>query len=99
MNNIKKLSAIVLLLCVVLTSLVACGDKEPAGNKGAGKFIDYASEVKLDLKGSNNIVEVKVKQLIDGDTTHFHINDPSFDGDVIKARYLAVNTPESTGQI
>ena len=99
MNNIKKLSAIVLLLCVVLTSLVACGDKESAGNKGAGKFIDYASEVKLDLNGANNIVEVKVKQLIDGDTTHFHINDPSFDGDVIKARFLAVNTHDSTGQI
>ena len=98
MNNIKKISAIVLLVCVVLTSLAACGEK-PAGDKGAGKFIDYASEVKLDLKGANKIVEVKVKQLIDGDTTHFYIDDPSFDGDVIKARYLAVNTPESTGQI
>lgn len=98
MNNIKKISAIVLLVCVVLASLAACGEK-PAGDKGAGKFIDYASEVKLDLKGANKIVEVKVKQLIDGDTTHFYIDDPSFDGDVIKARYLAVNTPESTGQI
>lgn len=99
MNNIKKISAIVLLICVVLTSLVACGDK-PAGNGGGkGDFIDYASQVKLDLNGANKTVEVKVKQLIDGDTTHFYIDDSSFDGDVIKARYLAVNTPESTGQI
>ena len=65
MNNIKKISAIVLLICVVLTSLVACGDK-PAGNgSGKGDFIDYASQVKLDLNGANKTVEVKVKQLID----------------------------------
>jgi endonuclease YncB( thermonuclease family) len=51
------------------------------------------------MNGANNTVEVKVKQLIDGDTTHFYIDDASFEGDVIKARYLAVNTPESTGQI
>ena len=100
MNNIKKISAIVLLICVVLTSLVACGDKKPSGDKGGvGKFIDYASEVKLDLNGANQTVEVKIKQLIDGDTTHFYIDDASFEGDIIKARYLAVNTPESTGQI
>ena len=67
MNNIKKISAIVLLICVVLTSLVACGEKNPAGDKGGvGKFIDYASEVKLDLNGANQTVEVKIKQLIDG---------------------------------
>ena len=99
MNNIKKISALVLLICVVLTSLVACGEKEPAGSKGPGKFVDYASEVKLDLNGANQTVEVKVKQLIDGDTTHFYIDDASYEGDIIKARYLAVNTPESTGQI
>lgn len=99
MNNFRKISAIVLLICVVLTSLVACGEK-PAGSEGGnGKFIDYASQVKLDMKGANNTVEVKIKQLIDGDTTHFYIDDASFEGDVIKARYLAVNTPESTGQI
>ena len=45
---------------------------------------------------------------IDGDTTHFYINQsgnynnisktPGIDG-VLKARYLGVNTPESTGKI
>lgn len=99
MNNFRKISAIVLLICVVLTSLVACGEKPAGDNGGNGKFIDYASQVKLDMKGANNTVEVKIKQLIDGDTTHFYIDDASFEGDVIKARYLAVNTPESTGQI
>ena len=99
MNNFRKISAIVLLICVVLTSLVACGEKPAGDNGGSGKFIDYASQVKLDMNGANNTVEVKVKQLIDGDTTHFYIDDASFEGDVIKARYLAVNTPESTGQI
>ena len=99
MNNFRKISAIVLLICIVLTSLAACGEKPAGDNGGNGKFIDYASQVKLDMNGANNTVEVKIKQLIDGDTTHFYIDDASFEGDVIKARYLAVNTPESTGQI
>ncbi len=97
MNNIKRISAIVLLICVVLTSLVACG-KKPAGND-AGKLVDYAAQAVLELDGPNLTAEVTVKQLIDGDTTHFYISDSSFDGEIIKARYLAINTPESTGQI
>ncbi len=100
MNNIKRISAIVLLICVVLTCFVACGDKKPTGGDSSkGKFVDYASKAELDLNGANLTVEVKIKQLIDGDTTHFYIDDSSFEGDIIKARYLAVNTPESTGQI
>jgi micrococcal nuclease len=43
--------------------------------------------------------EVDVKLAVDGDTVHFNISEPSFDGSVLKARFLAVNTPESTGQI
>lgn len=98
MNNIKKISALVLLICVVLTSLVACGENA-AGNGDNGEFIDYAAQATLDMNGANYTAEVTVKQLIDGDTTHFYINDSTFSGDILKARYLAVNTPESTGQI
>ena len=44
-------------------------------------------------------MEVTVKLFIDGDTTHFHVpTSVSADG-ILKARYIAVNTPESTGQI
>ncbi len=43
--------------------------------------------------------EVTVKTFIDGDTTHFNVPSDVFDNGVLKARYLAINTPESTGKI
>ena len=42
---------------------------------------------------------VTVKNYVDGDTTHFNVPDGIADDNVLKARYLAINTPESTGQI
>ena len=101
MNNIKKLSAMLLCLCVVLTCLVACGDKTKDNGKGdsKGDFIDYATQAELKLGGDSLTAEVTIKQCIDGDTTHFNIDDPTFNGKVLKARYLAINTPESTGKI
>ena len=49
---------------------------------------------------SNTIKQVvTVKTFIDGDTTHFYVPTSLMETGVIKARYLAVNTPESTGKI
>lgn len=61
--------------------------------------IDYAGQVKLDLSATDHKTqEVTVKTYVDGDTTHF--NFPGFgDQDTFKARYAAVNTPESTGKL
>lgn len=61
--------------------------------------IDYASSVKLDMSSESLKAEVTVKLHVDGDTTHFNISSSNFDGHILKARYLAVNTPESTGKI
>ena len=63
--------------------------------------IDYASAVKLDLQSTDTIkYEVTVKSYIDGDTTHFFLPaNNSLNQEFVKARYLAVNTPESTGKI
>ena len=44
-------------------------------------------------------MEVTVRSYIDGDTTHFYTTPGFNDQDILKARYLSVNTPESTGQI
>ena len=63
------------------------------------EVIDYASSVKLDMTTDTFKAEVTVKLHVDGDTTHFNINSPIFEGNVLKARYLAINTPESTGKI
>lgn len=46
---------------------------------------------------SNGIGYATVKKYIDGDTTHFYETDSL--RTVVKARYLGVDTPESTGQI
>lgn len=63
--------------------------------------IDYASAVKLDLQSTDTIkYEVTVKSYIDGDTTHFFLpSNNSLNQEFVKARYLAINTPESTGKI
>ena len=88
--------SILLLLCIILGSLVAC-DTEPVDEKPA--HIDYVAETKLDMNSETLKQEVTVKMFIDGDTTHFNV-PTSFDiTGVVKARYLAVNTPESTGKI
>lgn len=66
---------------------------------GEINVVDYVEQTKLDMSSDTLKTEVTVKLFIDGDTTHFNIDDASFDGSVLKARYLAVNTPESTGKI
>ena len=59
--------------------------------------IDYAGQAKLDFNSTTKKVEVTVKSYIDGDTTHFYAE--GFTDGVLKARYAAVNTPESTGKL
>lgn len=87
-------------------------DLTPNPDNGPKEFVDYVSQLKLDLNSDTaKIIDAKVRTqsgvaigYIDGDTTHFSI-DPSnkyystFAQGVLKARYLAVNTPESTGVI
>ena len=63
------------------------------------EWVDYAAQAKLDMSSSTKKLEVTVKQFIDGDTTHFNVPTSVMDSGVFKARYLAINTPESTGQI
>ncbi|MDE7159029.1 MAG: thermonuclease family protein [Clostridiales bacterium] len=72
--------------------------------------IDYVHQVSLDFSSETKKQEVTVRLFVDGDTTHF---DPVTDSKItpynaadfadtdgyIKARYLAINTPESTGKI
>lgn len=63
------------------------------------EVVDYAGQVKLDMATESLKAEVEVKLYVDGDTTHFNISSNNFRGSVLKARYLAINTPESTGKI
>lgn len=61
--------------------------------------IDYAEKVVLDMNSDTLKQEVTVKSFIDGDTTHFNVPTSLSATGVIKARYLGINTPESTGKI
>lgn len=97
-----KLILILAMIVLIVFSLAAC-DRTPGEGGGDGnqsKLVDYVSQVKLDMNSDSKKMEVTVKNYIDGDTTHF--NDPDnevSDNGIIKARYLAINTPESTGRI
>ena len=74
------------------------GDPEGETEKPA-EHIDFAGSVKLDMNSETLKQEVTVKAFIDGDTTHFYVPTSLIETGVIKARYLSVNTPESTGKI
>ena len=87
----KKLLKFLFSLFLVV-SLCSCVDK-PEGP------IDYVSEFKLDMNSNRKKLEVTVYSFIDGDTVHFNANDPEFENGIAKARFLGVNTPESTGQV
>ena len=99
---IKFVKPLTLLLAIfsIITLFAACGKK--SDDKSADKeleIIDYAGSVSLDMSSATAKQEVSVKSFIDGDTTHFHVPTSIRDTGVLKGRYLAINTPESTGKI
>ena len=110
MKTASKLLALLLALTMLAGCFMACDSgKAPADTSaedttaGQGsenkEFVDYASTVKFDPNSDRAHATVTVKTFVDGDTTHFNIDHPTFEGGILKARYLGVNTPESTGQI
>lgn len=104
----KKLLAILALSCVLLGCMTGCGNdgkkddtKSPAANTDTEKaeFVDYVSQTKLDLNSNTKKLEVTIHAFIDGDTTHFNVPRDVAENGVLKARYMGINTPESTGKI
>lgn len=103
-NFILKKIVIAGLCLSLLCSGIACGkgnntaDPTPTAPAEA-TFVDYAATLKLDMNSNSLKQEVTVKNYIDGDTVHFNVPDSLVEGGVLKARFLAVNTPESTGKV
>ena len=109
----KRIFALLAALCIVLGCLAGCtqqpqqnpteptdGPTQPAApTEPVKEWIDYAASVKLDMSSETVKQEVTVKAYVDGDTTHFYVPSTISAGGLLKARYLAVNTPESTGKI
>ena len=72
------------------------GGSDEGGNDEI-EFVDYASQLKFNPNSGKKWAYVTVKSYIDGDTTHFYIDKSQISEGYIKARYLGINTPESTG--
>ena len=97
MNMKLRLTALLAIACLLLTCMVGCG--EGGGTEKEPEFVDYVAETKLDLNSNTAKQEVTVKNFVDGDTTHFYVPTSIRDTGVLKARYMGINTPESTGKI
>ncbi len=105
-KSIRLISSLILVL-VLVCCLAACGPKpQPTPDPpqpdppGPSQLIDYAGQVSFDPDNCQYAhQEVTVHQYIDGDTTHFNVPKSVRPNGILKARYIAVNTPESTGKI
>lgn len=108
------LPAFLLLACLLLTSCVDEGaSASPSGSPPATpnspatptvpaepvETVDYAASIKLDMSSETAKQEATVKSFVDGDTVHFHVPESVMADGVLKARFLGLNTPESTGKI
>ena len=103
----KNLRRILVLLVVTCLFLSACGTgdapTEPLGTTVPTteqmELVDYAAELKMNMSSPTVKTEATVKNFVDGDTVHFYVSSDTFHGRVLEARFLAINTPESTGKI
>ncbi len=105
----KRILSLLLAAVACATLFVACdgGEETPS----TPTKIDYASQAVLDMSSETKKLEANLNSYlhIDGDTTHFKELTKTNDEDklhadmvssgTLKARYLAVDTPESTGEI
>lgn len=90
------------MLCLTITLMSGCGDNNTnTGSEGESQqnTVDYAGSIQFDDSSNTAKAEVTVKTYVDGDTTHFHVPTDVMPSGVLKARYLGINTPESTGKI
>ena len=113
LNKILLILLVISMLTASLVSCELLGLSSPdngedgtdKGNQGGndtdpGEFVDYAAQVKFNSASGRAYIKATVKTFVDGDTTHFDVSDRKIaPTGVLKARYLAINTPESTGQI
>ena len=83
------------LLAVLLLAVSFC----MTGNAELATCVDWAGSVNLDMQSETAKQEVTVRTFVDGDTTHFNVPESVSESGVLKARYIAINTPESTGKI
>lgn len=102
----QRIISLLTLVCVLLGCVSGCGGNT-TGNNAAGNVdneveivhTDYVESLKLNMTSNTAKEEVTVKTYVDGDTVHFNVPTSVIPNGVLKARFLAINTPESTGKI
>ena len=114
MDQLKKSVILLLIVSLLVSCLYGCAEtpaqptqapqvaatEAPAVEETVPmETVDYAASVKLDMNSDTAKQTVSVKMFIDGDTTHFYVPTSVSPNGVLKARYIAINTPESTGKI
>lgn len=103
MKNFKRLLSLLVVVCLLVTCFAGCkgknADKGASSTTSSDSTVDYVEKTKLDLNSTTKKQEVTVKSFIDGDTTHFIVPTTISATGTLKARYMGVNTPESTGKI
>ena len=102
--NVKKAMrwiSLLAVLCMLVACMAGCGENTDSqgDDSTASTFVDYVEKTKLDLNSNTKKLEVTVHAYIDGDTTHFNVPADIADNGILKARYMGINTPESTGKI
>ncbi len=101
MNIKKNFLSILLVFCFLTACLAGCqdGGTDISDDSVSTEFVDYVANTTLNMQSGTKKQEVTVKSYIDGDTTHFIVPESVDPDGVLKARYMCVNTPESTGKI
>ena len=93
----KKLS-FALSLLILLSVVTGCVSNQPAPSETTAltqpndatvaPFRDYVPELELNMASETVKLEASVKLFVDGDTVHFHVDDPAFPSGLLKARFL-----------
>ncbi len=104
MKTLYKVLSIITLISLLILTVIGCdsdngGDENETDGDEIIEAVDYAATVKLNMSSFTKKLEVTVKNFIDGDTVHFNVPTSEMKSGVLKARFLAINTPESTGKI
>ena len=94
MKTLRNLFPLLLTLTLLL-----CTASGAAAETTDGGFVDYAAQLQLNMSSATAKTSATVRTHVDGDTVHFDVPESVCADGVLKARFLALNTPESTGKI
>ncbi len=105
MNKSIRVLSLLLALLLSLSALAACQrgqDEESWDYVRSAELPDFATRVRLNTQNLDSDFDktgrgyVTINLCIDGDTAHFWNNSKS---EVIKVRFIGIDTPESTGKV